>query len=208
MKVFVNDFIESIKISYYRKRSVFILSLIGIVTGIIIGCILSFTIDDLKKFLSLSDKNYFSILKGTASSSSFFTEMVKDVFLASFVCCVCSTLNVILPISLFYLSYQSTILILQIASLVSEFGFIGVINSLFLVLPFNLLLLVCMGLIMSFINSFTTHNIRNKLNLFSMKNDKYIFVRIIAVLLIQLSICIIMSYFIPFLLRSLIIVNY
>lgn len=194
--------------SFNRRRKVYIISFASILLGIIVGFILSFTISDVKSILSLSSKNYLSYLKGSADLNFIFLENFRSIFLSTIICSMLSIFVYTIPIGLLYIAYQSAVMIISMSAISQTYGFVGVLNSMLIIFPFNILIIVCLGLVIASVYSFTSLNIQSGYNLFAIREDRYIYYRLIILLLIEIFTCLILSYFVPFLFKSLIIVSF
>ena len=208
MDKFCRDVLDSFFRSVSRKKSIYVWFLFALCAGIIIGLILAFSDGDLGAFLSVANKNYVSYLNGTAELSAIFVNMIGNVIFSLLVCLILSFSVCTVWVSLLYISYQSCVMVLTIASVILKYGVIGVINSLLLILPFNLVLILCLGLQIANMYSFCAYNKTSNTSRFSLRYDRQIFTRLLILFLVQLVVCVILSYFVPFLLKSLIIVSY
>ena len=137
--------------------------------------------NDLEFLLSLSNKNYTAYLKGEAGLSSIFLSSFKWIILATLFCSLFSLFKGGIIFSLLYLSYQSAIMMMTIFSLIKLFGFAGVLNSIFFVLPFNIVIILLITWCTITLYSHLMKNKRLGYKLFSCQDDKYVYLRIILI---------------------------
>jgi len=82
MNKFFTDLFSSFFIDFKNRRWVYVCAICAIMIGIIIGIILSFTIEDLNVMLSLSEKNFVNYMKGDAELGSIFLEKFRWIIVA------------------------------------------------------------------------------------------------------------------------------
>ena len=148
MNKFFTDLFSSFFIDLKNRKWVYVCAICTIVIGIIIGIILCFTVDDLNVMLSLSEKNFVSYMKGEAELGTIFLEKFRWIIVAYLFIIVFSFTSVTFILGLMYICYQSAIIILTMAALISSFGFTGFLNALLIVLPFNLILVIIISLLL------------------------------------------------------------
>ena len=208
MNQFCRNFAISFLNAFNRKKQVYFWSLISVASGLVIGVILSFVLDDVEGLVSLSDKNYLSYLKGSAELSEIFYSKFGSVFFASIFCMLLSVVVYTLPLSIGYIGYQSAIMVLSMTSIISKFGFVGVLNAICLILPFNLILILSIAIQISNVYSFCSFNLEQNRSVFYGGYDSFILLRLAMMFAVQLVVCLILSFFVPFWLKSLIIVSF
>ena len=208
MKKFFSDLYSSFCDGIKSKKSIYIFSLLSIIVGIVIGLILSFSYNDIDYVLNLSNKNYNDYLNGTAELSLIFVNNFKWIIIGNLICALLSICMFTYFLGLIYIAYQSSVLVMTIFSVISNFKFSGILNSILFILPFNLVIIICLLLNLTLLYSFFRDNRKNKLSLFNIQNDKFIFFKLIIVLLIEVLTCLILSFIVPIMLKSLIIVSF
>jgi len=208
MKNFLDNLYYSFFYGYKNHKSVYILSLSFIIIGIVIGCVISFSYGDTNFVLSLSDKNFVDFVNGTAELSQLFVGNFRWIIVGNLICVILSFCLVTFSLSLVYVSYQSALMAITIVEVIRNFRLTGVINSLLFILPFNLVIILCLVVLSSMLFVFFSENRKSKLKLFELKTDKYIFIKVLCVFLIEVIVCFLLSYFVPLTLKSLIIVNF
>lgn len=208
MKKFFSDLYSSFYDDIKSKKSIYIFSLLSIILGIVIGLILSFSYNDIDYVLNLSNKNYNDYLNGTAELSLLFVNNFKWIIIGNLICMLLSICLFTYFLGLIYIAYQSSVLVMTIFSVISNFKFSGILNSILFILPFNLVIIICLLLNLTLLYSFFRDNRKNKLSLFNIQNDKFIFFKLIIVLLIEALTCLILSFIVPIMLKSLIIVSF
>ena len=208
MKKFFNDLYFSFFYSIKTKKTLYIIFLLSVIIGLVIGIILSFSYDDIDFVLDLSNKNYKDFLNGTAELSTIFVNNFKWVVVANLISILLSISFITYFLGLCYIGYQSAILVMTIASIISNFRFAGIINSLLFILPFNLIIILCLGFLLTLFSSFFSDNRKSKLKMFSICNDKYIYFKAIVIILFEILICLFLSFIVPLTLKSFIIVSF
>lgn len=208
MKKILENLYFSFFYEYKKNKSIYIFSSVVLILGFIIGIIISFTNINSDYILSLSNKNYMDFVKGTADLNSIFVENFKWVLIGNLICILFSFTIFTFSLALVYISYQSAILAITIVTIIKNFRFLGVLNSLFFILPFNLCIILGMSLLSSILYSFFKNNKKFGVTLFDTKEDKFIFIKLIIIFLVEVLVCFILSYFVPITLKSLIIVSF
>ena len=127
---------------YLKKHSpMYISFLIFLLVGVLFGVIIGLSSDNYLKLLTKDNKLLFSIINGTVSSASLFWKKLIQ-FIFPMIIIFLLNLNFYLGIfSGLIIAYQGGLLILTIFAIVSTYGFSGVLNVLFVVLPINILYL-------------------------------------------------------------------
>lgn len=203
-----NNFLYTCEIQYKKYKWIYFLSAIIIVVGIIVGICLSLRGGSSVSILSFSNKNFLSYLKGSVNLLQIFLANMKNILLATIIVCASSLSIYSVWIGLVYIGYQASLLMFTIGSLVYEFGATGIINSLLLVFPFNLAILVLLSLLMCVGYGFFRTNKKENKMLFALDYDKYIYTKFGLILVMQIVICIVLSFIVPLILKNCIIVAY
>ena len=208
MKNLCKEIAQSFLISINRCKRIYILCAFFVAAGIVLGLILSFSSARIGDFLSVSDKNYMAYLKGGAELSVLFLDKFSHILIASIICIVMSLNGITIVFSLGYLMYQSIIMVMTSAAVISTFGFVGVINSLVLIMPFNIILIVSLAFQIATMFTFCSFNKSLGKFMFDCALDKLWWTRLLIMTFFQLIVCSILSFVVPFLLKSLIIVSF
>ena len=130
-------------IGYFFKKNqkIIFCFLIFFILGVVCGVIIASSSDSYLSLLTSSDKVFFDYVNGKANFSkqtmkiilsSFFLEMIFFVLSLNFVSAL---------MSFIVIAYQGSIMFLSISAVIAEYGFRGVMMTLFLSLPVNLIIL-------------------------------------------------------------------
>lgn len=128
---------------YFRKnRGIFITFLIFIAIGMIVGIFIAVSSNSIASILTSSDKVFFDYIKGNISFSTQTGKMILNTIifqLLIFLLCLNYYSGMV---SFLLFSYQGMVLLLSVVAIISEFGFSGIIISLLLILPVNIILIL------------------------------------------------------------------
>ncbi|MBQ7579242.1 MAG: hypothetical protein IJT25_01780 [Clostridia bacterium] len=183
-----------------------------IILSVIIGIVLGiFTIKSdisFSSMLSFSDKNLFAYINGTSNNMAiFFSKLIESVisFLLIYIFCLSAISSVLCFI---FIGYQTFLLVLTIYSIISIYGFAGVLNSLLLILPINILLLLVFSLAISvgIARIVEAKKFHEPLSL-SFKLNKF-YIKYAICFLCMLILCIIYSFVLPLLVKSFLLYLY
>lgn len=208
MRSIYYDFIDTCLLQFKKHRWIYITSIFFVVAGILVGVCLALRGETGSSILSFSDKHYLSYLKGSANLHQIFLSNMKNILLASIIVFASSMSVFSVWIGLIYIAYQSVLMILTMGSLVFEFGASGAINSVLLVFPFNLVIMLVLCLILCMGYGFFRTNTKTNSGLFSLNHDKYIVAKVLFAIVAEIAVCIILSFIVPFVLKNCIIVAY
>lgn len=110
--------------------------------GIVVGIIIATSSDSYLSLLTTSDKVFFDYVNGKANFSKQTMKIVlSSLFLEIIFFVLCLNFYSGL-LSFLVVGYQSSIMFLTISAVISEYGFRGVMMSLFLALPVNLVVII------------------------------------------------------------------
>ena len=208
MKKFLTNLFDSFFCDLKNKNKNYYIMITSIVLGLILGTILIFTIDDIDAILNISNKNYLELMHGTANLSKMFLDNLGWILIADLIVIALSCCIIAFALGIFYILYQSALVALTIGSMIKCFGFVGIINSLIFILPINLINIVLISLLLVTLYNYFSQNRKCGLPMFSQNNDRYIYIKLILILLVQVVLCFILSFIIPYMFRSLIFVNF
>lgn len=131
-------------ISYYFKknRKIYFFFLIFFIVGIVAGVFIAISSNSFSSLLTSSNKIFYDYVNGKVG----FGEQTAKLILNSLVFKILIFLLCFNYysglVSYLLISYQSTLFLLSIIAVVSEFGFSGVVLSLVLIMPINLVLIL------------------------------------------------------------------
>ena len=109
--------------------------------GIIAGIIISFTSDSYLALLTTKDKVFFDYVHGKADFGKESTKMILNFLLFQGIAFLLNLNYYSGLLSYFLISYQSSMMYLSLSALIAQHGFIGVLTTLFLILPVNIILI-------------------------------------------------------------------
>ena len=193
-------------LKFYLKKNTklyicfFVLFFIGVLAGIVIAL----SGDSYLKILNKENKILYSLINGTLSGGAIFWKNFISLCMPLIVIFVLSFNFYLSVLGFLIVAYQGSILTLTIFALVSTYGVSGVLNSLFLILPINLLYVFIMIFfaVLCFNRSCDLKN--NKSLIFKLKQN-FIY-GLVGVFFCVLLISFIGSIIIPIILKSAIFV--
>ena len=205
-----NSFFIKDKISeHFKKNTInYVLSFLSIVVGVAIGVFLIFNNSKYTSLLTAADKNMFDIINGTISCAEIFSTSFLDIMLCLVIILVFS-LNIYSSfLNYIFICYQTVLFVLSSAAIITLYGFTGVVNVIFFVIPINILNL----LIVTIFSVCGIERARQKKVfglgfLESFREDGY-FVKLIICVLLSLAVCILHSFIIPTIIKSFVVINY
>lgn len=133
--------IYDLKYYFEKNKKIYLFFLFFFFVGIIVGIVIAFSSDSYLTLLTSKDKVLFDYVNGKAD---FGKQSVKIMlsFLVFQAIVFLLNLNFYSGLVSFVLvSYQSSLLYLSISALISSHGFSGVLTTLFLILPVNIILI-------------------------------------------------------------------
>ena len=133
--------IYDLKYYFEKNKKIYLFFLFFFFVGIIVGIVIAFSSDSYLTLLTSKDKVLFDYVNGKAD---FGKQLVKIMlsFLVFQAIVFLLNLNFYSGLVSFVLvSYQSSLLYLSISALISSHGFSGVLTTLFLILPVNIILI-------------------------------------------------------------------
>lgn len=132
---------------YFKKnQKIYFFLLAFFILGLVVGIFVAVSSDSYTSLLTSSDKIFYDYVNGNVSYSLETGKLILNSFLFEiviFLLCLNFYSGIL---SYFLISYQSALMILSVVATISEFGFSGIMLSLFLSLPVNLVLM-CNNLI-------------------------------------------------------------
>ena len=134
-------YIYDLKYYFEKNKKIYLFFLFFFFVGIIVGIVIAFSSDSYLTLLTSKDKVLFDYVNGKAD---FGKQSVKIMlsFLVFQAIVFLLNLNFYSGLVSFVLvSYQSSLLYLSISALISSHGFSGVLTTLFLILPVNIILI-------------------------------------------------------------------
>lgn len=188
---------------YYLKKNqkIFIFFLIFLLLGIIVGIIIASSSDTYLSLLTTSDKVFYDYVNGKASFSKQATSLIFSSLILQIIFFILS-LNYYLSFASFLIvSYQGGIMFLSLTAVIAEHGFRGVLMTLFLALPINIIYFVSNMIFACVCLNRTYMSHKNKSFSYGLANRNY-WLSIIGIVLFDIVISLLITMILGVLLRS------
>ena len=133
--------IYDLKYFFQKNKRIYLCFLFFFLIGIIIGIVVAFSSDSYVSLLNTKDKVFYDYVNGKADFSK---ETIKLVLSFLVYQGIVFLLNLNFYSGLFsYIltAYQSSLMFLSLTALISSYGFGGVVATIFLIVPVNLILI-------------------------------------------------------------------
>ena len=130
-----------LKYYFQKNKKIYLFFLFFFFIGIITGVIISFTTDSYLTLLTTKDKVFFDYVNGKADFGKESTKMILNFLIFQGITFLLNLNFYSGLVSYFLISYQSSLMFLSLTALIAEHGFIGVLTTLFLILPVNIILI-------------------------------------------------------------------
>lgn len=139
----VNFTFSDIKFFLEKNKKYLFWFFISFVVGVIIGIVLVISSNSYLSVLSSADKVIYDYMKGNVNFSEQTSKLIlNNILFQLIIFALC--LNFYSGLfSFVFVSYQSASLILSIASLITEFGFSGILITMLLIVPINIIVFSC-----------------------------------------------------------------
>ncbi len=197
-----------LKIHLKNNFWVYFLIAFIMIVGVIFGFILAFSGNDYVDLLSSTDKNLFEYINGSAELSSIFFSRLLSLLLFMFIIFVTSLSVYTTTISIIIMGYQCLLLVLSCFAVIDLYGISGVINSLLLIIPINLINLLVMAFFCGTCVSrvMVAHKFKMKFG----DSCKYInfYSPVVFSIIVTFVICLISSVILPLIIKSFILVSF
>ena len=190
-------------IGYFFKKNqkLIFFFLIFFIVGVICGVIIASSSDSYLSLLTSSDKVFFDYVNGKASFSKQTMKLILSSVLFEFIFFgLCMNFFSGL-LSFLVIGYQGSIMFMSISAVIAEYGFRGVMMTLFLSLPVNLIMLasnICFATI-CFSRAYSSYKIKRFSNGF--ENGNYWF-SILAIMLFNIVFSCLINIVFSIVLRS------
>lgn len=201
---------ELSKIFNHLKQNYSILIWVAVfcVIGIIIGIILVFGEKSYLNLLTTKNQNMLGYISGSASVFKYFwTRLFLGIFALMLLFIFC--LNYYSSfLGYLYFAYQTAVCTVACGTLISYQGFSAVLNTIFLIVPSNLILLAILAFCFSVFVSRAKCQLKFKqsfVNSFTLNNFWFLFI-VCLILIVALNI--IVSLCIPLIIRGIYIIYY
>lgn len=153
--------------NFSRNARLYLLLTIIVLFGVVLGIVLTARgVTQVNIFEGEDSASIFDIVSGNTNPFALFFSYILRILLSMIILLFLTLVVYILPLSIIYIAYQGYILGVTISSLVILAGFSGAINTIFFLLPINLLSFTTLIIIeVAFINRLITKR-QFRLNMF------------------------------------------
>lgn len=168
--------------------------------GVVIGIIVVFSTENYHLILSSKNKILYTYINGTAPLGSLFWGQLTKFLIPMvliFVCCLNFYSGII---SFIFITYQSALSVLTSSALISLYGFSGVLNVIFVLIPINLIYFAILGY-------FVTVNFKRcvcskKYRYFAYGLGKEFFISVFSCLIAAVLLSILSSFVLPLFIKN------
>ena len=137
----VNHLLYDLKYYFQKNKKIYLFFLFFFIFGIVIGSIIAFSSDSYLTLLSTKDKVFYDYVNGKVDFGKESAKLILS-FIAFQTIIFLLNLNFYSGLlSYVLISYQSSLMFLSLVALISRYGFSGILTSLFLILPINVVLI-------------------------------------------------------------------
>ncbi len=199
---------DDVSLHLRRSRWVFFALAIVFLAGVALGICAICTDTSFTKILNPSDKLMFEFIAGTAPTVSIFFDKLLEfglLFLAIFILNL-SVYSGILSYAVF--GFQAFLLVITCSVIISLYGFVGILNVIFFVVPINVCFLVICGLFISFTWARAKDAKRFNLNFGESFKFSILPLGALVCTILAVIICAVHSFVIPLLIKSFLIFAY
>ena len=179
-------------------------SIIGVATGIVL-------VLGEKSYLGLltsGDQNLLKYISGSASITSLMWHRMLSMLLCVLILFLCCLHYYSHFFAYFYLTYQSALTSIMCGTVISYYGFSGIINFIFLLLPANLVLICFYILTFSVFARRAKLQYRHKLGFGSSFTQEDFFTKLLLLTLCFAVICVVFNFIIPLIIKAVYFVVY
>ncbi len=190
------------------SKGCFVIAGISCIIGIVIGIILAFGTRSYFNLLTNNNQTIIKYIAGSASLTELFWSRLFSTMLAIIILFICSLHYYSSFLGYCYLTYQSALLAIISKTIISFYGFSGVINFIFLLLPTNLVLLTLYILLFSIFVRRAKLTYRYKTNFCSSFLSDNFLLKSAVMLVIFIAVQIVFNLLLPLVIRAVYLINY
>ena len=197
-----NLFLTKNDIAYhFKKNSEFYIGfIIVLVLAIIASSIIVISSDGYLNLIVTSNKNFYSLVNGTAVLSEIFWHRFLN-FLLPTILVILLGLNFYLALfSYVIVGYQFSIFVFTIFAVIDMYGFAGVINSLLLIIPLNLLFFA--NLIFLSVVCLERSKLASRYKSFGEGYSEFYFIKVLICLIVCFVLSLVVAFVYPLILKS------
>ncbi len=130
---------SDIKFHYKQNSGFYFAFLVFVLIGLAVGIIIVCSGDGYIHALTSDSKVLYHFINGTANSSSIFWQKFIYFFIPLLLIFIMSLNFYVSLASFLVVAYQSSMLVISSAAIITLYGFSGVLNVLFLMMPINII---------------------------------------------------------------------
>lgn len=189
-------------VSYHFKRNKcnYILFLICIILSVIISLVLVFESDNYLNLLTSNNKILSLLINGKSKSFSLFFGVLFKYFMPCVIMFLLCLNFYLSKICYLFFMYQFSLFVMTISAVLSMYGLAGVIKSLALIIPVNLLFFA--DLIFFTVVCMERVELADRTKYFKDGFDRFFFLKLLCSLIVLILIAIIIAFVYPLLIKS------
>ncbi len=175
--------------------------LIFLLLGIVIGIIIATTSDSHLSLLTASDKVFYDYVNGKVGFSKQVSRLIFSTMILDVIFFILSLNYYLSYLTYLVIAYQGSLMFLSVTAVIAEYSFRGVLMTIFLSLPVNIIIFVFSIIFASVCvsRSFVAH--KNKSFSYGL-NNKNFWISLIGLLLLNIAMSFIISFLFNIILRS------
>lgn len=189
-----------IKEQLKRQRKIYFSCIVCVAFGIVLGILICVSGESYLSLLVSNNKVLYSMISGTADIAQQFWSRLFSFLLPLLIIFLLGLNFYSLLFAFGFVIYQSAILVLSISAVVSLYGFSGIISSIFLTVPINILFFCIMFM---FIATCYERAVKSKNERrFSAGFESEFWIKLGVILVLTLLLAFVSSFVIYFVLKS------
>ncbi len=201
------DFYQ-VKEHFKSNAFYYVLATIFALLGIAVGIYISVTGYRYSALLSSADRNMFSYITGNAEYTSIFYSRLINILLCVLIIFVLTLTKYTSIIGFIFLGYQSALIVLSSAAVISTYGLAGILNAILFILPVNLANFFVMTMILVVGAERAKLQSKYKLKfMVSFKENNY-FMWLLVLVAILFVLCLFYSFILPITIKSFVVLNF
>lgn len=193
---------------YKENRTFYIVMLVAILAGVVLGIYLSVTGYKYTSLLNSSDKHMFDYITGKAEYSSIFSSRFFQCFFCLLLIFLFNLTFYTCFLNYIYIGYQTSLLVLTCFAITSIYGFSGVINVVLILLPINIIWIFIICVWACFCRERAKLQYKYKSKIFESFKLTNLGIKFLFCFLVMLILCVLQSFVLPLLIKSVIVINY
>lgn len=193
-------YLDAIKYHFIKNKKIYILFFVSILIGVVVGVFITLSTDWYSGILSSANKILLDYIKGNISFAKESSKLIINILIFQVIIFVLN-LNFYSGLASFVLiGYQGALLYLSIFSVIFNYGFLGILISLLMILPINFLVFFC-NIIYAVLCLERSYGAMNNKQVWSGFNDKTFWIKIGVVMLVGVILSLLIVLVLTLLLR-------